>query len=40
MIEPITLRGGKTLFPTDGQLRTFELVSSQVFVPFSRRSSS
>ena len=29
MIEPITLGGGKTLFPTDGTARTFELVSAQ-----------
>jgi dihydrofolate reductase len=29
MIEPITLGGGKTLFPTDGQARKFELVSAQ-----------
>ncbi len=28
MIEPITLGGGKTLFPTDGVLRTFELTSA------------
>jgi dihydrofolate reductase len=28
MIEPITLGGGKTLFPTDGEARTFELVSA------------
>jgi dihydrofolate reductase len=28
-IEPITLGGGKTLFPTDGQARTFELVSAK-----------
>jgi len=27
MIEPITLGGGKTLFPTDGVARTFELTS-------------
>jgi dihydrofolate reductase len=27
MIEPVTLGGGKTLFPTDGELRTFELTS-------------
>jgi dihydrofolate reductase len=29
MIEPITLGGGKTLFPTDGVARTLELVSAQ-----------
>lgn len=29
MIEPITLGGGKTLFPDDGQARRFELVSAQ-----------
>ena len=29
MIEPITLGGGKTLFPTDGTARTFELISAQ-----------
>ena len=29
MIEPITLGGGKTLFPADGLARTFELVSAQ-----------
>ena len=29
MIEPITLGGGKTLFPTDGEAREFELVSAQ-----------
>jgi dihydrofolate reductase len=28
MIEPVTLGPGKTLFPTDGELRTFELVSA------------
>jgi dihydrofolate reductase len=28
MIEPITLGGGKTLFPTDGQARRFELISA------------
>jgi dihydrofolate reductase len=28
-VEPITLGGGKTLFPTDGEARTFELLSSQ-----------
>lgn len=28
MIEPITLGGGKTLFPADGQVRTFELLSA------------
>lgn len=27
-IEPIILGGGKTLFPTDGERRTFELVSA------------
>jgi dihydrofolate reductase len=29
MIEPITLGGGKTLFPTDGAARRFELISAQ-----------
>jgi len=29
MIEPITLGGGKTLFPTDGEARPFELVSAR-----------
>lgn len=29
MIEPITLGGGKTLFPADGQVRTFELISAE-----------
>ena len=29
MIEPITLGGGKTLFPTDGEARKFELVSAE-----------
>lgn len=29
MIEPITLGGGKTLFPADGQVRTFELLSAE-----------
>jgi len=29
MIEPITLGGGKTLFPNDGELRKFELTSAQ-----------
>ena len=29
MIEPITLGGGKTLFPSDGEARKFELVSAQ-----------
>jgi dihydrofolate reductase len=28
-IEPITLGGGKTLFPTDGEARKFELISAQ-----------
>ena len=28
MVEPITLGGGKTLFPTDGVARTFELASA------------
>lgn len=28
MIEPITLGGGKTLFPTDGEARRFELISA------------
>jgi len=28
MIEPITLGGGKTLFPNDGEARKFELISS------------
>jgi dihydrofolate reductase len=28
MIEPITLGGGKTLFPSDGEARHFELVSA------------
>ena len=29
MIEPITLGGGKTLFPSDGEMRKFELISAQ-----------
>jgi len=29
MIEPIILGGGKTVFPTDGEARKFELVSAQ-----------
>jgi dihydrofolate reductase len=29
MIEPITLGGGKTLFPTDGEARRFEPISAQ-----------
>jgi dihydrofolate reductase len=29
MIEPITLGGGKTLFPTDGEARRFELASAE-----------
>ena len=29
MIEPITLGGGKTLFPNDGEAREFELTSAQ-----------
>jgi dihydrofolate reductase len=29
MIEPITLGGGKSLFPTDGVARRFELISAQ-----------
>jgi dihydrofolate reductase len=29
MIEPITLGGGKTLFPGDGEARKFELLSAQ-----------
>ncbi len=28
MIEPVTLGGGKTLFPSDGELRTFELIAA------------
>jgi dihydrofolate reductase len=28
MIEPVTLGGGKTLFPDDGELRTYELTSA------------
>jgi dihydrofolate reductase len=28
MIEPITLGGGKTLFPTDGEARRYELISA------------
>jgi dihydrofolate reductase len=28
MIEPITLGGGKTLFPNDGEARPFELISA------------
>ena len=28
-IEPITLGGGKTLFPTDGEARRFELASAE-----------
>lgn len=29
MVEPITLGGGKTLFPQDGQARRFELISAE-----------
>jgi dihydrofolate reductase len=29
MIEPITLGGGKMLFPADGAARNFELISAQ-----------
>lgn len=29
MIEPITLGGGKMLFPTDGVARKFDLLSAQ-----------
>jgi dihydrofolate reductase len=29
MIEPITLGGGKTLFPSDGEARGFELMSAK-----------
>jgi dihydrofolate reductase len=29
MIEPITLGGGKTLFPTDGEMRKFQLISAR-----------
>jgi dihydrofolate reductase len=29
MIEPITLGGGKTLFPNDGEARKLELISAQ-----------
>lgn len=29
MFGPITLGGGKTLFPTDGEARKFELISSE-----------
>ncbi len=28
MIEPVILGGGKTIFSDDGELRTFELVST------------
>jgi dihydrofolate reductase len=28
-IEPITLGGGKTLFPDDGEARTYELISAE-----------
>jgi hypothetical protein len=28
MMEPITLGGGKTLFPTDGEARAFKLIST------------
>jgi dihydrofolate reductase len=28
MIEPVVLGGGKTIFPTDGEARPFELVST------------
>jgi dihydrofolate reductase len=28
MIEPIALGGGKTLFPNDGEMRKFELISA------------
>ena len=28
MIEPITLGGGKSLFPSDGEARKFELTSA------------
>src|SRR6266568_4185288 len=28
MIEPITVGGGKTLFPTDGEARAFNLISA------------
>jgi len=27
MIEPVILGGGKTIFPADGAMRTFELAS-------------
>ena len=29
MIEPVTLGGGKTLFPSDGEARKFELISAE-----------
>jgi dihydrofolate reductase len=29
MIEPITLGGGKTLFPNDGEMRKFQLISAR-----------
>ncbi len=29
MIEPITLGGGKTLFPSDGEARRFELIAAE-----------
>ena len=29
MIEPITLGGGKTIFPSDGEARKFELISAR-----------
>jgi dihydrofolate reductase len=32
MIEPITLGGGKTLFPNDGTMRTFKLTSTQTAI--------
>lgn len=28
MMEPVTLGGGKTLFPVDGEMRKFELISA------------
>jgi len=29
VIEPVTLGGGKTLFPTYGEARRFDLISAQ-----------
>ena len=40
MIEPITLGGGKTLFPSDGEVREFELTSAKTRAPVCRSAAT